>query len=331
MKQRETTRSILAKRFKRTSHSAALIFRSSACAKVRFSLLLLIAGASAGCTAQTVTSLPQDVRTATYTNPATYTFVSFEPPHGMVTLAGCTFGIDNAGDVVGCYYDSHGAHGFERLANGTLSTFTDPNASATVGAGINYLGTTIVGTACIKKTKRSSAVRGGCGGSYEWGGYLLQSGSFTNYLFQGDSTFIYAINDNGLFVGKYSGGGFISNGTTVAGAVLAGINNRGIVVGYAGSSAYEYDTTGKNLGKIAVPGIVPASGLGINNKRFVVGLFLDSQKKSHCFIYRKGMYAQLDVPNAASITSCDGINDGGQIVGTYQAQNGGPTGFIATP
>jgi hypothetical protein len=290
-------------------------------------LVLVAAFAVLFACASTVPALAQDLIGASYT------FTSFKPPGSPFFPVAA--GIDNAGEVVGSYYGN--PLGYTRSASGAFAEINDAGLQTTTVSGINYKGTTIVGYGCVKTATGISpltGIRGGCG-STPIASFLLRNGQFTSYQFPGaNTTAIHAVNDNGLFVGLAApGGAFVSNGTThttIAGATLVAINNKGIIVGYDGTAVYEFNTSGKKLGEIAVPGMAPTSGLGINNLGVVVGAFHNSTG-THCFIWQKGEYSQLDVPEAKETLACNGINDKGQIVGTYEDQSGEHSGFIATP
>src|SRR5258706_3257513 len=49
----------------------------------------------------------------------------------------------------------------------------------------------------------------------------------------------------------------------------------------------------------------------------------------HGFVYSDGIFTQIDVP-ADQFTEIDGINDLGQIVGTYRDSSNHDHGFLAT-
>jgi hypothetical protein len=60
-----------------------------------------------------------------------------------------------------------------------------------------------------------------------------------------------------------------------------------------------------------------------------VGDYLDSTDTAHGFLYSGGSYTTIDPPGRTGI-SIAGINDIGQIVGSYNDPSG-QHGFIATP
>ena len=63
---------------------------------------------------------------------------------------------------------------------------------------------------------------------------------------------------------------------------------------------------------------------GINNNNVVVGSYFDSADVVHGFVYRQGKFSTVTVPRATA-TQVMGINDLGDIVGTYQVS--GPLNF----
>jgi probable HAF family extracellular repeat protein len=54
---------------------------------------------------------------------------------------------------------------------------------------------------------------------------------------------------------------------------------------------------------------------------------IDSQSNSQSFLYSKGQFTRLNFPSAAK-TTVNGINDSGEIVGTYQDQSQKEHGFL---
>ena len=283
-------------------------------------------------------------------HPATkYTFTSFNP-------GGCTDcsiyasakGIDNAGDIVGTYLVSKVYNGYERLADGTFNSYYDSAGIGTLGVGINSGGTTIVGEVCAKVSKemmRPLFGRGGrgCNDGYALVGFIYQNGSFTQYEFQGlPGTYINAINDNGVFVGNYYDSstkllvGFISNGKTISygssGTSLSSINDNGNIVGWAGSIGIQATLAGKVVKTFQYPGAVSTSAFGINISKEVVGVYTDSSGVTHGFLYKGGKYTELpNPPGAASDVTYWGINDSGQLSGSYVDSNNNWWGFLATP
>ncbi|RFU40625.1 hypothetical protein DZF91_16145 [Actinomadura logoneensis] len=86
---------------------------------------------------------------------------------------------------------------------------------------------------------------------------------------------------------------------------------------------------------IDVPGAVGTMPMGINNRGDIAGSYDDSSGRSHAFTLRNGHYTTIDHPNATgdktpyglSGTLFSGINDRGEIVGSYVGHAGRIHGF----
>jgi hypothetical protein len=116
-------------------------------------------------------------------------------PGAIVTLA---YGINNAGQVVGSYYDGTTDHGF-LLSGGTYTTINVPSADRTEVRGINNLGQ-IVG-------EYYNVLLAGGGYKYE-NVFLYGGGIFTTIDDPaGTDTVLSGINDQGQIVGLYETAG----------------------------------------------------------------------------------------------------------------------------
>ena len=78
--------------------------------------------------------------------------------------------------------------------------------------------------------------------------------------------------------------------------------------------------------------------LGINDKGIVVGYYGTTNTSQHGFLYdiATGQYTFLDDPNQAvingvSVTQITGISDSGEITGFYVGADGIQHGFFAVP
>src|SRR5262249_47283724 len=74
-----------------------------------------------------------------------------------------------------------------------------------------------------------------------------------------------------------------------------------------------------NFNTIDVPlcgGPCPRTAVNGNGNNAIVGEFDDTAGNTHGFVLRGGEYTQIDVPNA-SWSSLHGINESGQLAGTY--------------
>jgi uncharacterized membrane protein len=89
---------------------------------------------------------------------------------------------------------------------------------------------------------------------------------------------------------------------------------------------------------IHVPGSQVTGALKINDRRQVVGLYVDGDAQPnpdgsvppgaiHGFVWHDGDYTTVDVPGAAATTVL-GINNRGQMVGSYIYPEGGYHGFL---
>jgi probable HAF family extracellular repeat protein len=214
-----------------------------------------------------------------------YTFTTLDVPNAIRTMA---FSINDVGQIAGVYDDSSGQHGFLYI-DGMFTTLADfPGATGrTVPHGINNSGQ-IVGSYSFQS-----------GGSH---GFLYDHGGFTTLdvpLSGGNNTGALGINDVGEIVGIYGD----SSG------------QHGFL--YAAGNFTALDMPGADTGTTRV--------LGINNSGQIVGSYEDHPPQSaggpraHGFLYLDGVFTMLaDVPVAGAVnTSPTGINDRGQIVGTY--------------
>ena len=142
------------------------------------------------------------------------------------------------------------------------------------------------------------------------------------------------INDQGHFVGGFSGGQ-PSNFLIVRGyrriplecpdaknTGPAKINNRGDIVGscFDGSSVHAFlrDRRGHYI-LLDFPGAIQTEATGINDHREVVGYYRD-EAGVHGFLWRDGKFSTVDVPFRPFphvSTLLQGINNHGQIVGVY--------------
>jgi probable HAF family extracellular repeat protein len=75
-----------------------------------------------------------------------------------------------------------------------------------------------------------------------------------------------------------------------------------------------------------VPSAFATEGWGINGMDQIVGSYLPGKLFTNGFLYSNGTYTTIDDPLATVDTTAYGINDAGQIVGTY-----GSHGFLYNP
>jgi len=165
-----------------------------------------------------------------------------------------------------------------------------------------------------------------------------------------------AINNKGVLMGSSSQGdvGFYNNTVgwtwdgesysffTVPGASGSGygfgtsplgINDRGQVTGYYTDDLGLWHGFLKNRSNITtfdVPGADLTEPFGINDDGDIAGIYyiLSPTFQEQGFIYHAGHFVTVEVPGYGGPT---GINNRGEIVGTYQDSSGVWHGFVGTP
>jgi hypothetical protein len=239
-------------------------------------------------------------------------------------------GINDAGDVIGSYFDSNGvSHGYLDIG-GNFTALTDPTAgtAGTYAFDVNnhdeVVGTFLTETAY---------------------GYVYLKGAYQTISDPlGTATYALGINNQGDVVGNYqfSAGPPTNNGreegfiyshgkyTTISDpngtiTTATGIDDKGDVVGY-----YE-DTNGihgffysKGQFTTINDPLAPNNTIltGINNKGQIVGY-----AGPHGFLYDHGNFVPVDDPLGFQSTLALGINNHSYIVGTYQG-DAGIQGFV---
>jgi probable HAF family extracellular repeat protein len=182
--------------------------------------------------------------------------------------------------------------------------------------------------------------------------YTVSSSSFESidsppfdYPFQCLTHFA-GINDGGQIVGWTPGvpnHGFVKDGMTfkmldVPGAnftELIDINNLGQIVGLHGPGGRAFSTDGTTFTSYDYPGALFTYANGINDKGQIVGAYRvevvvgpnSVQDFDHALVIDGPIITSFDVPGAYS-TAATGINNSGQIVGTYTESSGKAHGFL---
>ena len=261
----------------------------------------------------------------------TYNFITLNEPLGTPTGTAGTFtlGLNDAGDVVGYYYNESGVHGY-LYSGGNYTTNNYPSALSTTNWDINNAGQ-IVGFASLSGGLQASFV-------YSGGKYTTISDPLGT-----NGTSATGINNVGQLVGYYedsseashgfiySGGNFTALDDPLAtnGTFAYGINDKGQVVGFylSGNGEYGFLYSGGiyttlEFGSITYP-------LGINNAGQIVG-----ESNAGGFLYSAGTFTVIADPLATSTDPRD-INNVGQIAGMYYGTPVGNNdivyGFLATP
>jgi probable HAF family extracellular repeat protein len=215
----------------------------------------------------------------------TYSYATIDYPGASGTWAE---GINDAGQVTGCYQEGSNIHGFLYDGLSTYTPFDYPGASRTWPSGINNLGH--------------------IAGYYKLGsrehGFSYNDRTYTTIDRPGSlTTRAHAINDSGQIVGIH----YSSSGSAYT---------------YYG---FLYD--GGTFTTIEYPGATETYAYGINNYGHVVGRYQIGSGHRHGFLYDGASYTTIDYPGAPD-TYCYGINDAGHIVGAYNVGVGQYHGFI---
>lgn len=146
-----------------------------------------------------------------------------------------------------------------------------------------------------------------------------------------------AINDRGQVIGDwevgtlargylYEGGDFKSVDVSSQGGIIRGINSRDEASGFfsddRGLHGFLFDLHQNNRIDIDVPSADLTEAAGLNDRGEVVGDYRDAETGAfHGFLRSAaGFFHQLDFPGATGMGPT-GINNLGQIVGTYDLNN----------
>jgi uncharacterized membrane protein len=213
-------------------------------------------------------------------------FVSVDVPGGLATYA---YGINDAGAIVGCFFDTSWVeHGFLRNPDATFTVIDVAGSVETCAIGIDNTGT-IVGT--VKDEVP--------GGAPRWYSFIRNAvAGYTVFTFpSSDSTWAYG-------------------------------NDSGVVVGYActpapvvGSGAcYGYRRTPQGVYTIInAPGAVYSIPRDVNGDNEMVGDYLTAGS-SGGFVQKGFMRDRLGVYRTIAVgsiwTVATGLNDNGDVVGS---------------
>jgi probable HAF family extracellular repeat protein len=221
----------------------------------------------------------------------TYVFSTFQNPGASVTRV---FGLNGHGELVGADNTLPGRHAF--LVNrGDYSTL-DP--SGTLGAQISFArGINNVG----------DIVGGYFDNDGNEHGFLLHQGALTtlDVPFAGSiGTQLNSLNDAGTIVGVWVDSAFTAHGF---------IYEKG------------------SFSHLDYPGALDSFPYGINSSGEIAGNWdSDQSTVGHGFVFANGKIFSIDAPGAIQDgTAADGINDKGQVVGSYVGQDGNSHGFLA--
>jgi probable HAF family extracellular repeat protein len=240
-------------------------------------------------------------------------------------------GIDILGHVVGAYVDARGTHGF-LFSDGAVTTIDYPGAPWTSAFGINTAGQ-IVGAYGTNATNGRH-------------GFLLSGGRFSSLDVPASTdTVARGINSRGQIVGDYLGPDGLRHGFLLSSGVystiqmsasgaggVGGINDSGQVAGSAGSGM---STTGFLLRsgtftRVQFPGSPYSEAFALNNVGDIVGQ-TEAPDAPRAFRRTGTEYELIDLSLRATTSDARGINDLGQIVGTFTGDDGRTHGYRATP
>ena len=271
-------------------------------------------------------------------NPINYSFVTIDYPGHTDT--GLT-GINNLGDIVGNYVDHGSGYGF-LYSSGHFSAIAPPGPPgaqvySTAPWGINDSG------------QISGYVDYFVGGSHGSSGFL-DSGGSSSYIdypgtgFPGCST-VFHLDNSAAMVGQVGCGlglGFvdsrgsfslISDPVSLDYTWAYGINDSGQIVGY-----YDPLVAGTKGAFLYSGGHFTNFSFGqafdINNRGTIVGEFLSgSGYQTYNNLYVNGSFFNIEDPlgSTGAATVPYGINDAGDIVGSFTDRSGVVHGFLATP
>jgi uncharacterized membrane protein len=268
----------------------------------------------------------------------TFTFGVIAFPRSQISVL---VGINDSGRMVGGYNNTEldiytADHGFELKGN-TFSTIDYPGAQQTEVEAIN---------------KGGEMVGDFLDASGNQHGFKLAGGIYTQLDYPGTTTGTVAlgVNSSGEIVGIYNNpnqtGFLLKSGTyssiAVPGAVYTyaeGINKYGVIAGYY------FDTSGNSHGftwdKGTITTIDYGNGYpntylaGIDDSGVIVGGYGSwvtvgsfSYPWEHGFLYSGGTFSTFDAPfGDVVITSPFGMNNKGEVVGTYVDSQGMNYGF----
>ena len=221
----------------------------------------------------------------------TYQFKSFQNPGATVTRV---FGLNGHGDLVGTDNTIPGRHAF--LVN--RDSYTSLDSSGTLGTHTSF----------ARDVNDAGDIVGGyIGDDGNEHGFILRHGALSTL----DVPFTGSI-----------------------GTQLNGINNSGIMTGVwvdEAFTAHGFVFEKGNFAHLDFPGALDTFPYGINSRGDIVGNWdTDQSTVGHGFVFSRGRIFSFDVPGAVPDgTAATGINEKGEIVGSYIGEDGNSHGFLA--
>jgi len=222
---------------------------------------------------------------------ATYQFKSFQNPGATVTRV---FGMNGHGDLVGTDNTVPGRHAF--LVD--HDSYVSLDSSGILGTHISF---------ARDIDDEGDIVGGYIGDDENEHGFILRYGTLTTL----DVPF----------------GGSI-------GTQLDGINNSGIITGVwvdEAFNAHGFVYEKGNFVHLDYPGALDTFPYGINSRGDIVGNWATDQSTvGHGFLFSRGQIFSIDAPDAVPDgTAATGINEKGQIAGSFIGEDGNSHGFLA--
>ena len=269
--------------------------------------------------------------------PLTFTYTDVHA--NKTALETDTYGVNNAGVIVGDYVDSKSVQHGMILAGTKLTTVDNKACEAISGTGgISFYGVNSAGAAAGWCTNTKTGLDTG---------FVYAKGKFTAVNFpKSNGTEATGINDKGEVVGLYFDSANLTHGFSKIGTkytsisvkggtntVAWGVNNAGQITVYTTNSAGTFDSylmTGTKLKKIDNPG-AGTTGTIVHtpsNVGDIDGTYYNSAGTEMGWLLHKGKY--YDVVDTGGVTRADGLNDKSELVGRYGSGSFGGTGFKAT-
>ena len=222
---------------------------------------------------------------------AGYQFKSFQNPGATVTRV---FGMNGHGDLVGTDNTIPGRHAF--LVN--RDSYMSLDSSGVLGTHISF----------ARDINDEGDIVGG---------YIGDDGNEHGFILRHDVLITLDV----PFAGS-------------VGTQLDGINNSGIITGVwvdGAFTAHGFVYEKGNFAHLEYPGALDTFPYGINSRGDIVGNWdTDQSTVGHGFVFSRGQIFSIDVPDAVPDgTAANGINDSGQIVGSFIGEDGNSHGFLA--
>jgi hypothetical protein len=270
--------------------------------------------------------------------PLTFTYADVHA--NKTALETDTYGVNNAGVIVGDYVDSGSVQHGMILAGKKLTTVNNKACSAISGTGgIAFYGVNSAGAAAGWCTSSKTGLDIA---------FVYAKGKFTAVSFPKSSgTQATGINDKGEVVGLYLDSVGATHGYSKVGTkytsidvkggtntVAWGVNNAGQITVYTTNSSGTFDSylvTGKKFKNIDNPAAKGGTGTIVHtpaNNGDIDGTYYNSAGSEMGWVLHKGKY--YDVIDPGGVTRADGLNDKSELVGRYGTGSFGGVGFKAT-